>query len=146
MVSFHSFRAWCRSEWQTPQKRTSNCTSCGWGSRRRIVVGASAELAPGAANALASNVRAPVPAPLDVACIVSTMCVRSSAPEYRKYATGRPKSVAERANVVAKRARNPLRGLSPAGPSPHNAAAMAVFEVVVALLLGGAALAALARR
>ena len=49
MVLCHSLRTWCRSEWQTPQKRTSICTSRGPGARRRMVVGASGELALGAA-------------------------------------------------------------------------------------------------
>src|SRR5262249_22519338 len=56
IISFHSLRTWCRSEWHTPQKRISSCTSCGRGARRATVCGARAPVELGAANALAGNV------------------------------------------------------------------------------------------
>ena len=45
----HSLRAWCRSEWQTPQYRISIWTSCGPGSRRSNVKGTSGVVALSAA-------------------------------------------------------------------------------------------------
>src|SRR5271165_3649253 len=56
IASFHSLRAWCKSEWQTPQYKISICTSCARGSLRRRVNGASAPVGLGAAYALAVNV------------------------------------------------------------------------------------------
>jgi hypothetical protein len=38
----HSSRAWWMSEWHTPQNKISRTTSWGFGSRRSIVIGASA--------------------------------------------------------------------------------------------------------
>ena len=43
-MPLHSFRAWCRSEWQIPQKRTSIWTSCGVGSRRAMMARANGEV------------------------------------------------------------------------------------------------------
>src|SRR6266571_1196633 len=80
MVFCHSFRTWCRSEWQTPQKSTSSCTSCGRGSRRRMVAGPSPELAPEAAKALASYVPAVALAAIDVACSVSLISMLPQTP------------------------------------------------------------------
>ena len=41
----HSLRAVCKSEWQTPQKRISICTSVAVGGRRSIAKGASGDVA-----------------------------------------------------------------------------------------------------
>src|SRR5580658_1906057 len=51
MKLFHSSRVWCKSEWQTPQKRISICTSCGCGARRVKLYGESGEVALVAAKA-----------------------------------------------------------------------------------------------
>jgi hypothetical protein len=45
MTLLHSFRTWWTSEWQSPQKRISTCTSCSFESRRAIVVNASGDAA-----------------------------------------------------------------------------------------------------
>src|ERR1700740_1226886 len=52
----HSLRVWCRSEWQTPQKRISISTSCGRGERRGMVKWESGVVADCAAKALAVKV------------------------------------------------------------------------------------------
>src|SRR5258707_14107730 len=56
ITSFHSLRTWCKSEWQTPQKSISICTSCGRGSRRGMLNFANPEAALCAANAPAVKV------------------------------------------------------------------------------------------
>src|ERR1700756_3152851 len=56
ITSLHSLRTWCKSEWQTPQKRISICTSCGRGDRRWIVCFASGDLGSWAANDFAGKI------------------------------------------------------------------------------------------
>src|ERR1700747_1352388 len=56
ITSLHSLRTWCKSEWQTPQKRISICTSCGRGDRRWIVCFASGDLGSCAANDFAGKI------------------------------------------------------------------------------------------
>src|SRR5258708_20928625 len=56
ITSFHSLRTWCKSEWHTPQKNISICTSCGRGSRRRMLSRAKPDIGLPAANASAAKV------------------------------------------------------------------------------------------
>src|SRR4029077_7260039 len=44
ITSFHSFRTWCKSEWQTPQYKISICTSCARSALRGTVKGLSGAL------------------------------------------------------------------------------------------------------
>src|SRR5512139_144149 len=59
-VFFHSLRAVCRSEWQTPQCRIWSWTSAGPGSRREISNGPTGVVAESAAYALTVFMHAPV--------------------------------------------------------------------------------------
>jgi hypothetical protein len=61
IISLHSLRTWCRSEWQIPQKSISICTSFAVGSRRAIVVEASGEVALAAAYAFVLYMGTPEP-------------------------------------------------------------------------------------
>src|SRR4029453_11499872 len=53
MNSLHSLRTECRSEWQMPQNRISNCTSRLVGSRRLILVDARGDVSLAAEYAFA---------------------------------------------------------------------------------------------
>src|ERR1700743_1784520 len=53
ITPLHSFRTWCKSEWQMPQNKISICTSVSVGSRRAVVEDASGDVALAAEKAFA---------------------------------------------------------------------------------------------